>query len=57
MFVYLCIGCDPSGRAVSGVPRLMTSARSGILSGMICRDIVLLSFIVVEPLVLRRVLT
>ena len=57
MFVYGCIGCDPSGRAVSGGPRLMTSARSGFLSGMNCRDFVLLSFMVVEPLVLRRVLT
>jgi hypothetical protein len=58
MFVYSCIGCDPSGRAFSGVPRLMTSAHFEFLSGMNCRDFVLLSFVVVEPLVvLRRVLT
>jgi len=57
MFVYGCIGCDPSGRAASGGPRLTTSARSGFLSGMNCRGFVLLSFVVVEPLVLRRVLT
>jgi len=57
MFVYGCIRCEPSCRAVSGVPGLMTSARSGFLSGMNCRDFVLLSFMVVEPLVLRRILT
>jgi len=44
IFLYGCIGCDPSGCAFSGVPRLVTSARSGFLSGMNCRYFVLLFF-------------
>jgi hypothetical protein len=54
IFLYGYIGCDVSGRAFSGVPSLTTSLRFGFLFALNFREFVLLSFTVVEPIVLRR---